>query len=127
MDNNLQRVAGNRTLVLTHYGRKSGKPYRVTIWFLAHGDKIYLSTANVQRQWVRNVQKTPRVKLSIAGANFEGEARFLTDPAERRQVLAMVFRKYWMFWPLIAVWRGLQGIGLAKDATGAFEITLAKN
>jgi hypothetical protein len=27
----LKRLAGNSTLILTHYGRKSGKPYEVKI------------------------------------------------------------------------------------------------
>ena len=56
----LKRVAARQTVTLTHYGRKSGKPYDVTIWFVVDGDKIYIGTANVIRQWVRNVQKTPQ-------------------------------------------------------------------
>ena len=81
----LRSVAGKQTLVLTHYGRSTGKPHEVTIWFLVKGEKIYLTTANVQRQWVRNVQKTPHVKLSIGDATFEGEACFLGDVPERKQ------------------------------------------
>ena len=42
----LKRVAGRQTTTLTHYGRKSGKPYEVTIWFVLKGDKVYLGTAN---------------------------------------------------------------------------------
>ena len=61
----LNRVAKQQTVRLTHYRRKSGKAYEVTIWFAAEGDRIYLQTANVNRQSVRNVQKTPRVRLSI--------------------------------------------------------------
>jgi len=53
----LRRVAAKHTLLLTHYGRKSGKPYDVTIWFVVDGEKVYIGTANVSRQWVRNVQK----------------------------------------------------------------------
>ena len=123
----LQSVAGKQTLVLTHYGRNSGKPHQVTIWFLVHGERIYLGTANVERQWVRNVQKTARVKLSIGDDRFEGEARFLSDVTERRRVLAMIYKKYWMYWPLTAFWRLLQRVGLARDATGAFEVTLAQS
>jgi hypothetical protein len=41
MDSNalarLKAVAGRQTLTLTHYGRKSGKPYDVTIWFAVGG------------------------------------------------------------------------------------------
>ena len=90
MDSNalarLKAVAGRHTLTLTHYGRKSGKPYDVTIWFAVEGDKVYIGTANVNRQWVRNVQKTPRIKLVVGGETFEGEARFLAERAEREAV-----------------------------------------
>jgi len=75
----LKAVAGRQTLTLTHYGRKSGKPFNVTIWFVVDGDKVYIGTANVNRQWVRNVQKTPQVRLSIGAETFDGTARFLTD------------------------------------------------
>src|ERR1039457_1665125 len=75
----LNKVAMRQTLRLTHYGRKSGKPHAVTIWFVVDGDQVDIATANVNRQWVRNVQKIPAVKLSIGGEMFDGEARFLTD------------------------------------------------
>jgi deazaflavin-dependent oxidoreductase (nitroreductase family) len=123
----LKRVARKHTLKLTHYGRKTGKPYEVTIWFIADGDKIYLPTGNVNRQWVRNVKTTPRVKLSIGGETFNGEARFLTDSGERDRVLSMVARKYWMFLPMIAVWRFLAALRIVQFATGAFEVALSKS
>src|SRR5574342_657532 len=91
----LDRVANKHTLKLTHYGRKSGKPYEVTIWFVAAGDRIFLATGNANRQWVKNVKQTPRVKLSVGGETFEGDARFLDDKRERDRVLSMTARKYW--------------------------------
>jgi len=120
----LKSVAGRQTLTLTHYGRKTGKPYNVTIWFVVDGDKVILGTANVNRQWVRNVQKTPHVKLSIGGDKFEGEARYLTDRAERERAMKMVRRKYWMFLPILGLGVLLMAIGIIKDNTGAFEVTL---
>ena len=59
----LKRVAGKQTTTLTHYGRKTGKSHEVTIWFVLDDDKLYIGTANVNRQWVRNVQKTPKIRL----------------------------------------------------------------
>jgi len=120
----LKSVAGRQTLTLTHYGRKTGKPYNVTIWFVVDGDKVILGTANVNRQWVRNVQKTPHVKVSIGGDTFEGEARYLTDRAERERAMKMVRRKYWMFLPILGLGVLLMAIGIIKDNTGAFEVTL---
>lgn len=83
--NRLRRVTGKQTTRLTHYGRKTGKPHEVTIWFVLDGDRLYIGTANVKRQWVRNVQKTPQVKLSIGEETFEGTARFLTDRSEHER------------------------------------------
>jgi len=121
----LKRLAGKQTMILTHYGRrKSGKPYEVKIWFVVAGDKVFIGTANVQRQWVRNVQKNPRIKLSVGGEKFEAEALFLADPAERDRALAAIGRKYWMYAPIFALGKMLTVIGLMRNPTGAFEVTL---
>jgi len=120
----LKRIAGRSTLILTHYGRKSGKPYEVKIWFVVDGDKVFIGTANVERQWVRNLQTNPRIKLSVGGEKFEAEARFLDDPAERDRALAAVWRKYWMYSPVFGVGKLLTAVGLMRNRTGAFEVTL---
>jgi len=122
----LKRVAGKQTTRLTHYGRKTGKAYEVTIWFVLDGETLYIATANVSRQWVRNVQKTPQIKLSIGGDIFEGTARFLTDRTEHERAMAAVRHKYWMYWPLMALGRALTAIGLLRDTTGSFEVTLSR-
>jgi deazaflavin-dependent oxidoreductase (nitroreductase family) len=121
----LQRVAGKRTLRLTHYGRKSGRPHEVTIWFTVHGDKVYVGTADVNRHWVHNVKKTPHVKLAIAGERFEGEARFLIDPSERDRAMARVHRKYWMFMPLVWFGQLLITLKIVPYVPGTFEVTLS--
>jgi deazaflavin-dependent oxidoreductase (nitroreductase family) len=120
----LKRLAGKSTLILTHYGRKSGKPYEVKIWFVVDSDKVFIGTANVERQWVRNVQTNQRIKLSVGGEKFEAEARFLAEPAERDRALAAVWRKYWIYSPVFGVGKLLTAIGFMRNRTGAFEVTL---
>jgi len=121
----LRRVARKQTTRLTHYGSKTGKPHEVTIWFVLDGDRLYIGTANVKRQWVQNVQKTPQVKLSIGGEKFEGTARFLADRTEHERAMAAIRRKYWTFRPIIELGRVLNALGLMRDNTGSFEVTLA--
>src|SRR5215469_9856253 len=121
----LRRVAGTQTTRLIHYGRKTGKNYEVTIWFVLDGDRLYIGTANVNRQWVRNVQKTPTIKLSMGGESFSGTARFLTDRAEHERAMAAIRRKYWLFRPIIELGRVLSATALMRDNTGPFEVTLA--
>ena len=120
----LKRLAGKPTLILTHYGRKSGKPYEVKIWFVVDGDKVFIGTADVRHQWVKNVQKTPQIKLSVGGEKFEAEARFLDEPAERIHALAAAGRKYWMYSPVFSLGKMLIAVGLMRNQTGAFEVTL---
>jgi hypothetical protein len=42
---------------------------------------------------VRNVQKTPQVRLSI-GKTFDGIARFLAERAEHERAMATIRKKY---------------------------------
>ncbi len=120
----IKRVASTQTVILTHYGRKSGKPYEVKIWFVVDGDRVFIGTANVGRQWVRNVQKTPRIKLTVGGEGFDAEARFLADASERHHALAAIGRKYWMFSPFFVLGKILQTLGAMQNRTGAFEVNL---
>ena len=120
----LRRVARTQTTRLTHYGRKTAKPHEVTIWFVLDDDRLYIGSANVKRQWVRNVQKTPKIKLSIGGESFTGAARFLSDRAEHKRAMAAIRRKYWMFRPFIGLGRFLTAMRLLTDKTGSFEVTL---
>jgi len=42
----LAQVAHTSTLRLTHYGRRSGRPYKA-IWFMSvEGEAVYLATGN---------------------------------------------------------------------------------
>ena len=121
----LKHVVTRQTMKLTHYGRKSGKAYVVTIWFVVDDGKFYIGTANVNRQWVRNVQKTPQIRLSIGGETLEGTARFLADRADHEHALAAIRRKYWMYLPILVLGRVLFAMGVLRDNTGSFEVTLA--
>src|SRR5262245_28062032 len=121
----LQRVQGTQTVKLTHYGRKSGKPYQVTIWFAVDDGRVYLPTSNVERQWARNLKTTPRLELAIGDEHFAGEARFLTRPAERDGAMTAVRRKYWVFLPVIVIGQLLASLGIVTDRSGVFEVKLS--
>ncbi len=120
----LRQAAGKHTTRLTHFGRNTGKANEVTIWFVLAGDRLYIGTANVKRQWVQNVQKTPKVKLFIGGENFTGTARLLSDRGEHERAMAAIRRKYWIFRPIIEFGRILSALGLMRDNTGSFEVLL---
>src|SRR5271167_3376642 len=81
------RKAGDRqTLRLTHYGRKSGRPYEVTIWYLVDDGRLYLVSANAARNWVRNVKARPAISLRVGDEVFSGNVRAITDAQESEKV-----------------------------------------
>lgn len=112
----LERIAGRSTCRLTHRGRKSRKTYQVTIWFVVEGERLYLATANAERQWVRNVRHDPRIAIEAGGDRLEGTIAELTDAADARRVMDMVGGKYWYLRPTISVARVL-GFDPTPDAS----------
>ncbi len=111
----IARVASRSTCRLTHYGRTTGRPHQVTIWFLPDGDRIYLSTMNMQRHWTRNVQANPRVVLQIGGERLQGIAREVTAADEMAHVARLMKRKYLLSRPYL--W-------IKKRPDGAFRVDL---
>ena len=118
----LAKIAPQHTIVLTHYGRKSGKPYDVIIWFVVEGDRMFLGTANKSRNWVRNIMVKPNVVIKAGDENFIGTVSEITSASERDHVMNLVQRKYWYAAPFMMVGRMLQGLGVLKVDTGAFEV-----
>jgi deazaflavin-dependent oxidoreductase (nitroreductase family) len=123
----LRRAGDRQTLRLTHYGRKTGRPYEVTIWYMVDADKLYLATFNQNRNWVRNVKSRPAISLRIGEEVFNGDVREITDPQEREKVRALVDRKYWFTIPLLRLGQLLSAIGITNDNSTAFEVILSEN
>ncbi|MFZ0678113.1 nitroreductase family deazaflavin-dependent oxidoreductase [Candidatus Binatus sp.] len=120
------RKAGDRqTLKLTHYGRKSGRPYDVTIWYLVDDDRLYLVSANADRNWVRNVKARPAISLRVGDQVFNGDVRSITDQQERDKVNDLTKRKYWYVAPMLRMGQFLMSMGMMRDNTAAFEVILA--
>jgi deazaflavin-dependent oxidoreductase (nitroreductase family) len=125
MDDHTQRlakIAPLHTLTLTHYGRKSGKPYQVIIWFVVEGNRMFLGTANKSRNWVRNIMVKPNVIIKAGSATFPATVSAVSTPEERDYVMGLVQRKYWYAAPIMMVGRMLQNLGFLKANTGAFEV-----
>ena len=118
----LAAISPNSTLVMTHYGRKTGKAYHVTIWFLVEGEKMFLATANIDRQWTRNVMKRPEVELQAGAEKFKGKVRPITDRAERQHVMDLVARKY--IAARVFMWLTPILFALFQDRRAAFEVAI---
>jgi deazaflavin-dependent oxidoreductase (nitroreductase family) len=109
----LARVATKRTCLLSHRGRKSGRLFEVTIWFLVDADALYLTTMNMKRQWTQNVQVNGDVAIRIGPETFVGKASVITEPSEMARVVGLLKKKYWFSRPYL--W-------LKKRPDGAFRV-----
>ncbi|MGA9721451.1 MAG: nitroreductase family deazaflavin-dependent oxidoreductase [Candidatus Binatus sp.] len=123
----LRRAGDRQTLSLTHYGRKSGRPYEVTIWYLVDNDngRVYLVSANASRNWVRNVKVRPAISLRVGDEVFNGNVRVIADKQERDKVNGLTLRKYWYVAPMLRLGQFLMSMGMVRDNTAHFEVILA--
>ena len=80
---------------LTTVGRVSGRPHTIEIWFAAHGSTLYLlSGGGTRSDWVRNLTRTPVVRIRVGVDQYAGTARIVTDPQEDRLARDAVHDKY---------------------------------
>ena len=102
----LATVGDQRNVQLTTMGRVSGKPHTVPVWFVVDGERIYLSTLDPSRDWVRNAKKNPEVRFDFGGTMVAGRLRTVTDPNLDRKVRQALRDKYWVAWAAGLVGKG---------------------
>jgi deazaflavin-dependent oxidoreductase (nitroreductase family) len=91
----LKNLAGEDYCYLTTTGRVTGRPHEIEIWFGAKDSSIYLlSGGGPSSDWVKNLRKTPAVRVRIAKAIFSGTARLVTDQEEEMAARHMLAGKY---------------------------------
>jgi len=84
-------LMGDRFLLLTHTGRKSGLPRQTILEVLEHDkatDVYYvLSGWGEKADWLRNVDKTPEVMIKVGHRQFNASAVRLESEAAERAIL----------------------------------------
>ena len=107
----LEALKQTSTCRITTRGRKTGRPHSVPIWFVVGEERrIYLGTLRMGRDWPRNVAVKPGVSLQIGDLQLAGEARLVTDEAERANIESQLASKYWAAW--IGSWLGFKPQGV---------------
>ena len=94
----LQAAAHEREVQLTTYGRKTGKPRRVTIWIGTDGKRLYIrSGEGMRRHWPQNLLAKGEGVVRLAKTEVKVKPRLVTDPAEARAVSGLYRSKYGQF------------------------------
>ena len=81
-------------------GRVSGQPRETEIWFGYDAGMIFiLSGGGLNKDWVRNLQKTPGVRFRVGDVWVNGTARVVDDPELEARIRRVVAGKYYHFDP----------------------------
>ena len=71
-----ERLADKDFAYLTTTGRRTGKEHTIEIWFALKDGRMYvLSGGGDRADWVKNLRKTPRVRLRIGTQSATATAR----------------------------------------------------
>lgn len=91
------RLAGLAVCDLETIGRVSGQPRRIEIWFAAdpERDRVYLLSGGRDRaHWVRNIRRSPRVRVRVGASWFEGSATEIEGSADDALARRLLAAKY---------------------------------
>jgi deazaflavin-dependent oxidoreductase (nitroreductase family) len=92
----LARWANEPFAYLTTFGRRTGDPHRIEIWFAVDNGQVYLLSGGRDRSdWVRNLQANPNVSVELGTETFAGVAQVLApDTPEDRHARELLVTKY---------------------------------
>ncbi len=85
---------GDSVAILTHFGRTSGKAYRVKIWWVELDGELWIGSLDSTRGWVRNVRATGHAEIDRGRGAERVTCEPMTNPAEIVRFRAAVKRKY---------------------------------
>ncbi len=91
---------------ITTVGRRSGKPHRIEIGFQNIDGTVYISGVPGRRDWYANLLADPDLTFHLrqsVTADLPARARPITDPDERRSVLAR-FTANWNYQKQLDAW-----------------------
>jgi deazaflavin-dependent oxidoreductase (nitroreductase family) len=84
----LGRLASIRTIDITTYGRKSGKPRRIEIWWFHVNGRFIITGTPGRRDWLANVRANPSVIVHVDGRDIEATANLIEERESRLEVFS---------------------------------------
>jgi len=97
------------SVVLTHFGRKSGKRFQLRVWFVEIDGRVWVGSQDTTRNWARNLRATRRAEIDFGTVPISCTATELSHPATIERFRAAIRSKHPIMSPLIdAMSRGKQ-------------------
>ncbi len=83
----LHRLLSGRLLLLTFYGRKSGRRYTTPVGYGQTGDTLLINT---ESPWWRNLRGGARVGVRLRGRECAGTAEVVSDEAQMGEAYRII-------------------------------------
>src|SRR5262249_16353990 len=117
----IEAAARQREVQITTYGRKTGRPHRVTVWVSGDNGRLFVrSGGGLGRDWPQNLLTGGQGVLHVGGMDVPIRARHLTDVVETRAAAGHLVRKTRVN---TQRYRGDEAVTLGEQAT--FELVPA--
>lgn len=81
-------LASVRTVELTTFGRRTGLPRSIEIWWFHVGGRFIITGTPGRRDWLANVRANPRVVIGVQGTQIEATAHEVVDSELRELVFS---------------------------------------
>lgn len=88
------KEARRSTVHLTHFGRKSGNPYRVTVWFVVVDGRVWMGSLSRERSWVKNVRASGRAELDFGSGPRQATFRWIDAPRDMDRFRQAIVARY---------------------------------
>ena len=81
----IDRLARTRTIDLTTFGRRTGRPRRIEIWWFHVDSRFIITGTPGRRDWLANIRSNPRVVIHTNGLEIGATAEEIEDESFRRR------------------------------------------
>jgi deazaflavin-dependent oxidoreductase (nitroreductase family) len=88
------RVPQQWSVVLTHFGRKSGKRFQLRVWYVEIDGHVWVGTQDATRNWARNLRATGRAEIDFGTLPITCTATEGTDPTALKRFRAAIRSKH---------------------------------
>lgn len=79
-------LASHQAIAITTFGRRSGEPHRIEIWWFRVDGRFVITGTPGKRDWLANVKADPRLIVHVNGEDIEATASPVEDLSFRRRV-----------------------------------------
>lgn len=88
-------LGSTHEIELTVTGRVSGRDISTPVWFVRNGRSLNLLPVNgSDSHWYKNLLKTPQIRLSAQGVDYQADALPVTDTTRVGEVVERFRDKY---------------------------------